>query len=169
MLKIFKALASKDKEPKTKRCNLYILPDNSFIIQGFFYENYSPGFVHSHVRARISEELIPVLLGELVLTITNTTKFIDLKEWAKDHDSYSKAFLSFAGYKNFRRLEKETACVIIKLANNVITITPTEYDRKDGGFSHLVDKEVTCSPDAESIYEHLIPLLKRSNYEHLVS
>ena len=36
MLKIFKALASKDKEPKTKRCNLYILPDNSFIIQGFF-------------------------------------------------------------------------------------------------------------------------------------
>ena len=156
-------------EPKTKRCNLYIFTDNSVIIQGFFHENHSPGFVHSHVRARISKELIPLLLGSLVLTITNTTKFIDLQEWAKDHDSYTKAFLSFAGYKNFRSLEKETACVIIKLANNVITITPTEYDRKDGGFSHLVDKEVTCPPDAESIYEHLIPLLKRSNYEHLAS
>ena len=169
MLKIFKALASKHKEPKRKGCSLYVLPDNSVIIQGYSYENHSPGFVNSRDIVRISEELIPVLLGELVLTITNTTKFIDLKEWAKDHDSYSKAFLSFAGYKNFRRLEKETACVIIKLANNVITITPTEYDRKDGGFSHLVDKEVTCSPDAESIYEHLIPLLKRSNYEHLAS
>ena len=169
MLKTFKELASKHKEPKRKGCTLYVLPDNSVIIQGFSYEYYSPGFVHSHVRARISEELIPLLLGSLVLTITNTTKFIDLQEWAKDHDSYAKAFLSLAGYKNYRRLEKETACVIIKLANNVITITPTEYDRKDGGFSHLVDKEVTCSPDAESIYEHLIPLLKRSNYEHLAS
>ncbi|WP_371687982.1 contact-dependent growth inhibition system immunity protein [Snodgrassella alvi] len=169
MFKFFKALASKHKEPKRKGCNLYVLPDNSVIIQGFSYEYYSPGFVHSHVRARISEELIPVLLGSLVLTITNTTNVVNLKEWAKDHDSYSKAFLSLAGYKNFRRLEKETACVFIELENNVITITPTEYDRKDGGFSHLVDKEVTCSPDAESIYEHLIPLLKRSNYEHLAS
>lgn len=106
----------------------------------------------------------------LVLTITNTTKFIDLQEWAKDHDSYAKAFLSLAGYKNYRRLEKETACVVIELTNNVITITPTEYGRKDrGGFAFLVDKEVTCSPDAESIHKHLIPLLKRSNYEHLAS
>ncbi|WP_370470351.1 hypothetical protein [Snodgrassella alvi] len=169
MFKFFKALASKHKEPKRKGCNLYVLPDNSVIIQGFSYEYYSPGFVHSHVRARISEELIPVLLGSLVLTITNTTNVVNLKEWAKDHNSYSKAFLSLAGYKNFRRLEKETACVLMRLENNVITITPTEYDRKDGGFSHLVDKEVTCSPDAESIYEHLIPLLKRSNYEHLAS
>ena len=164
MLKTFKALASKHKEPKRKGCNVYVLPDNSVIIQGYSYENHSPGFVHSHVRARISEELIPILLGSLVLTITNTTKLVDVKEWAKDHDSYTKAFLSLAGYKNFRSLEKETACVVIELTNNVITITPTEYDRKDGGFSHLVDKEVTCSPDAESIYEHLIPLLKRSNY-----
>ncbi|WP_370470352.1 contact-dependent growth inhibition system immunity protein [Snodgrassella alvi] len=169
MFKFFKALASKHKEPKRKGCNLYVLPDNSVIIQGFSYEYYSPGFVHSHVRARISEELIPVLLGSLVLTITNTTNVVNLKEWAKDHDSYSKAFLSLAGYKNFRRLEKETACVFIELENNVITITPTEYDRKDGGFSGVVNKEVTCSPDAESIYEHLIPLLKRSNYEHLAS
>lgn len=106
----------------------------------------------------------------LVLTITNTTKFIDLQERAKDHDSYSKTFLSFTGYKNYIRLEKEAAYVFIKLENNVITITPTEYGRKDrGGFAFLVDKEVTCSPDAESIYEHLIPLLKRSNYEHLAS
>ena len=156
-------------EPKAKGCNLYILPDDSVIIQGFFHDNYGPDLVHSHVRARISKELIPVLLGKLVLKITNTSKFIDVQEWVKDEDSYNKAFLSFAGYKNFRRLEKETACVIIKLANNVITITPTEYDRKDGGFSHLVDKEVTCSPDAESIYEHLFPLLKHSNYEHLAS
>ena len=156
-------------EPKTKRCSLYILPDNSVIIRGFFHDSQSYGFMYSDVRARISKELIPVLLGELVLTIANTTKFIDVQEWLKDEDSYIKDFLTFAGYKNYRRLEKETACVIIKLANNVITITPTEYDRKDGGFSHLVDKEVTCSPDAESIYEHLIPLLKRSNYEHLAS
>ncbi len=156
-------------EPKAKGCILYVLPDNSIIIQGFSYENHSPGFVHSHIRARISEELIPLLLGSLVLTITNTTKFIDLQEWAKDHDSYTKAFLSFAGYKNFRSLEKETACVFMRLENNVFTITPTGYDRKDGGFSDLDDKEVTCSPDAESIHKHLIPLLKRSNYEHLAS
>lgn len=155
-------------EPKTKECNLYILPDDSVIIQGFFHDNDGPALVHSHVRARISKELIPVLLGEIVLTITNTTKFIDVQEWVKDKVSYDKAFLSFAGYKNFRSLEKETACVIIELENNVITITPTKYDRKDGGYSG-VNKKVTCSPDAESIHKHLIPLLKRSNYEHLAS
>ncbi|WP_367419041.1 hypothetical protein [Snodgrassella alvi] len=170
MLKIFKALASKHKEPKRKGCSLYVLPDNSVIIQGYSYENHSPGFVNSRDIVRISEELIPVLLGELVLTITNTTKFIDLKEWVKDHDSYTKAFLSFAGYKNYRRLEKEVAYVFIELENNVITITPTEYGLYGrGGFGFLVNKEVTCSPDAESIYQHLIPLLKRSNYEHLAS
>ena len=157
-------------EPKAKGCHLYILPDDSVIIQGFFHDNYGPCLVYSHVRARISKELIPVLLGKLVLTITNTTKFIDLKEWVKDHDSYTKAFLSFAGYKNYRRLEKEAAYVFIELENNVITITPTEYGLYGrGGFGFLVNKEVTCSPDAESIYEHLIPLLKRSNYEHLAS
>ena len=155
-------------EPKTKRCSLYILPDNSVIIRGFFHDSQSYGFMYSDVRARISKELIPVLLGELVLTITNTTKFIDVQEWVKDKVSYDKAFLSFAGYKNFRSLEKETACVIIELENNVITITPTKYDRKDGGYSG-VNKKVTCSPDTESIHEHLIPLLKRSNYEHLAS
>ena len=169
MLKAFKALASKHKEPKAKGCTLYVLPDNSVIIQVFSYENYSPGFVHSHVMARISEELIPLLLGSLVLTITNTTKLVDLQEWLKYDDSYLKAFLSLAGYKNYRRLGKEAACVLMRLANNVFTITPTEYDPKDGGFSHLVDRNITCSPDAESIHKHLIPLLKRSNYEHLAS
>ena len=168
MLKTFKELASKHKEPKRKGCNVYVLPDNSVIIQGYSYENHSPGFVHSHVRARISKELIPLLLGSLVLTITNTTKFIDLQEWVKDEDSYSKAFLSFAGYKNFRSLQKEAACIVIELENNVITMTATKYDRKFGGYSG-VNQKVTCPPDAESIYEHLIPLLKRSNYEHLAS
>ena len=170
MLKTFKALASKHKEPKKKGCNLYILPDNSVVLLGFSYENHSPGFVDSSDIVRISEELIPVLLGSLVLTVINATKLVDLQEWVKVSDSYSKTFLSFAGYKNYRRLEKEAAYVFIELENNVITITPTEYGLYGrGGFGFLVNKEVTCFPDAESIYQHLIPLLKRSNYEHLAS
>jgi len=151
-----------ENEAKRKGCILYVLPDNSVVIQGFSYENHSPGFVFSHVRARISEDLIPVLLGSLVLSIAKTTKLVDLQDWAKDSDLYSKAFLSFAGYKNYKSLEKESACIMIEFENNVISITPTEYDPKFGGFSHLVDKKVTCSPDPESISEHLIPLLEHN-------
>ena len=83
MLKTFKALASKHKEPKKKGCNLYILPDNSVVLLGFSYENHSPGFVDSSDIVRISEELIPVLLGSLVLTVINATKLVDHSRMGK--------------------------------------------------------------------------------------
>lgn len=97
--------------------------------------------MYSHVRARISEELIPVLLGSLALSITSTTKLVEFQDWAKGSDLYFKAFLSFAGYKNYKSLEKESTCIMIEFENDVISITPTEYDPKFGGFSHLVSEK----------------------------
>ena len=135
-----------------KMCGVYLLKqDGSIVIEGTNYEPSGPGGLSSNIRCRLSRDLVQKHLGKWIVEICNETKVVRGGE--VDDKEYMKQLLYFCGErKSYKNATSKMDYLSVSIKSDVVTVRPSVYDPKYGGYSYIKDlPEIECCLNENNI------------------
>ena len=128
-------------KPPQDMCCVYLLSDESVLVEGFDYEPTGPGGLASDRLVRISRSAREVL-GPIVLRMLDQTMVVNGAEW--NEKGVLRSRLEITGEKSQKAFETRARMVNVTLDGERITVTPSAHDAKYGGWQYLDDKKAEC-------------------------